>query len=100
MKIMNIAILRLFSKGDIPGTDLIPKPQSGTTSLTSIINFFLYAVGIAAVVMIIYGGYLYISSGGDAGKLAKAKNTILWAVIGLAVVVLSYAIVNFVIKTL
>ena len=93
-------ISKVFSATTIPGGELIPPAQNDNASITNVINFFLFAVGIAAVVMIIYGGYLYISSGGDAGKLAKAKNTILWAVIGLAVVVLSYAIVNFVIKTL
>ncbi len=92
---MGLTIIRIFNKVDIPGSDLIPPPQDDNTALVNVVNYFLYAVGIAAVVMIVYGGFLYTSSGGDAGKLAKAKNTILWSVIGLIVAVLAYAIVNF-----
>jgi hypothetical protein len=50
--------------------------------------------------MIIYGGIQYVISVGDSGKVAKAKNTIIYAVVGLIVAILSYAIVNFVISQL
>ena len=50
--------------------------------------------------MIIYGGIQYVISAGDSGKVGKAKNTILYAVIGLVVAVMSYAIVNFVVSNL
>ena len=65
--------------------------------VTEVINIFLYVVGVVAVIMIIYGGFLFMTSAGDAGKVQKAKNAILYSVIGLAIVVLAYAIVNFVI---
>lgn len=56
----------------------------------------LYAVGIVAVIMLIYGGFRYVMSGGDSKKVTDAKNTILYAIIGLIVAVLAYAIVHFV----
>ena len=62
-----------------------------------IINVILYIVGILAVVMIIIGGVQYTTSAGDQAAVTKAKNTILYGLIGLAVAVLAYAIVNFVI---
>ena len=46
--------------------------------------------------MIIYGGFRYITSGGDSGKVTGAKNTIIYAVIGLVIVVLAQVIVKFI----
>lgn len=60
------------------------------------LNLFSAVVGIIAVVMIIVGGIQYITSGGDSGNVTKAKNTILYAVIGLVVVALAQIIVKFV----
>ena len=48
------------------------------------INIFSLVVGIVAVIMIIVGGLKYITSGGDTGKCTGAKNTILYAIIGLS----------------
>ena len=62
-----------------------------------VINVILYIVGILAVVMIIIGGVQYTTSAGDQAAVTKAKNTIMYGLIGLAVAVLAYAIVNFVI---
>jgi len=63
----------------------------------SIINTLLYAAGIIAVIMIIYGAFRYITAGGNAGAITKAKDTILFAVIGLVIAILAFTIVNFVI---
>jgi hypothetical protein len=60
------------------------------------LNLFSAIVGIIAVVMIIVGGIRYITSGGDSGNVTAAKNTILYAVIGLIVVALAQIIVKFV----
>lgn len=66
----------------------------------TITNTVLYIVGVLAVVMLIIGGIRYVVSGGDAKKVTDAKNTILYAIIGLIVCFLAYAIVNFVIAAL
>lgn len=64
------------------------------------VNVMLFAVGILAVIMLIWGGIRYVLSGGDSGAVSSAKKTILYAVVGLIVAILAYAIVNFVITTI
>ena len=66
-------------------------------SITNIINAIVVSLGIVAVIIIIIGGITYMTSQGDAGKVKKAKDTILYGVIGLIIVVLAFAITNFVI---
>jgi len=66
--------------------------------ITTVINIFSLVVGVVSVIMIIIGGLKYITSGGDAGNVSGAKNTILYAVIGLVVVALSQVIVRFVLE--
>ena len=68
------------------------------TFIANAINLFSLIVGIIAVVMIIIGGLKYITSGGDSGNVTGAKNTILYALIGLIIVVLAQVIVRFVIN--
>lgn len=65
-----------------------------------ITNTILYIVGIVAVVMLIIGGIRYVVSGGDAKKVTDAKNTVLYAIIGLIICFLAFAIVNFVASAL
>lgn len=64
--------------------------------ITQIINIFSVIVGIIAVIFIIIGGLKYITSGGDSGNVTGAKNTILYAIIGLIIVALAQFIVRFV----
>src|SRR6266550_2179535 len=61
-----------------------------------IINTIIFAGGAIAILMIVIGGIRYTLSGGDQGGINSAKNTILYAVVGLVVSVSAYAIVNFV----
>jgi hypothetical protein len=63
----------------------------------TIINLLLYVAGAIAVIVIIFGGIRYVISTGDAARIKSAKDTILYAVIGLIVAILAYAIVNTVI---
>jgi len=63
-------------------------------------NALLYIIGAVSIIMIIVGGIRYVISNGAAEKITAAKNTILYAVIGLAIALLSYAIVNFVLNSL
>ena len=72
------------------------KDTSGTL-ITSVINVMLFIIGVLSVIMIIYGGIIYVISAGDSGRVSKAKNTIMYAIVGLIVSLLAYAIVNFVI---
>ncbi len=65
-----------------------------------IINFALGVIGFVAVAFIIIGGVQYMTSQGDPGKITRAKNTIMYSVIGLVISLLAFAIVNFVLKSI
>lgn len=65
--------------------------------VSQVINILSLAVGVVAVVMIIVGGLRYITSGGDSSNVTGAKNTILYAVVGLVVVAFAQVIVRFVV---
>lgn len=65
--------------------------------VTSVINILSLIVGVAAVIMIMIGGMRYITSNGDSGQVGNAKNTILYAIVGLIVVALAQIIVRFVV---
>ncbi len=64
-----------------------------------IINVIVGLVGIIAVAVIVIGGITFATSQGDPSKASKAKNTILYGVVGLVISMLAFAIVNFVLKS-
>jgi hypothetical protein len=68
--------------------------------LTTVTNILLFVVGALSVIMIIVGGLRYVVSGGNSSAVTAAKNTILYAIVGLVISFLAYAIINFVINTL
>ncbi len=76
-------------------TDGIPT-LTGEQLLVNALNIFYFIAGLTAVIVIIVGAMTYTTSRGDAGSLSKAKNMILYAVIGLIVVMSAFAITNFV----
>ncbi len=81
--------------------DGCPENLFGDTGVfRQVTNTILYVVGIIAVIMLIIGGIKYVVSGGDSKKVTDAKNTVLYAIIGLVIAFLAFAIVNFVISAL
>ncbi|MEX1995224.1 MAG: pilin [Candidatus Saccharimonadales bacterium] len=72
--------------------------KSINDTIASIVNILSIIIAIIAVIMIIIGGFRYITSGGAADKVTSAKNTILYAIIGLIIVALAQTIVRFVIN--
>lgn len=62
----------------------------------TIVNYLSIIVGVVAVIMIIVGGFRYITSGGDSGNVSTAKNTLIYAIVGLIIVALAQFIVRFV----
>jgi|GEM_PF-403706 len=86
--------------------DVTSNCQSGITSqdatakindlIADVINIFSLVVGVVSVIMIIYGGFRYITSGGESNSVSSAKNTILYAIIGLVIVALAQTIVRFI----
>lgn len=80
---------------EVGGTD----EQTLGQRVQTIVNILLYILGAIAVVMIVIGGVKYTTSNGDSGSIKTAKDTILYAVIGLIVAIMAYAIVNFVLQS-
>lgn len=81
------------ARGDNTPTNLI----NGDTSIVKRgINIMLFGVGVLSVIMLIFGGFRYVISGGKKESVTNAKNTILYAIIGLLVAVFAYAIINFI----
>ena len=68
--------------------------------IKTVVNVLLWAVGILSVIMIIFSGFRYITSAGDASKTKSAQSTLIYSVVGLIVAIMAYAIVNMVINRL
>lgn len=68
-----------------------------STTVADVVSVLLFVIGVISVLMIIVGGIMYTVSTGDAARISKAKFTIIYAVAGLVVAVLAYAIVKFVV---
>lgn len=85
---------------DVNGGDCATTTDGSTSEVNDlialVINIFSIVVGVVAVIMIIIGGLKYITSSGDSNNVTSAKNTILYAIIGLVVVALAQFIVKFV----
>lgn len=84
------------ARGEMQPTELFG--SSGV--ITTLTNILLFVVGALSVIMIIIGGLRYVVSGGNATAVTAAKNTILYAVVGLVIAFLAFAAVNFVMGTL
>ena len=93
------ALAQLIDPTDSP--DNITQATGGEGSFRAlartIVNFFLYFLGFIATVMIIYGGVLYVTSAGNDENVQKAKKILMYAITGIIIILLSFAIVNTVI---
>ena len=97
----NVSALTLQEGAEAARCDGCPADLFGDTGVfKQVTNTILYIVGIIAVIMLIIGGIRYVTSGGDSKKVTDAKNTVLYAIIGLVIAFLAFAIVNFVISAL
>ena len=78
-------------------------PFTGTSSgtligaITNIVNSLLALAAVIAVIFVIIGGVRYITAQGDEDAVAAAKNTVIYAVIGVVVIALSAVIINYII---
>ena len=79
-----------IKKGDCVGGNSV------TSVFATVTNILLFLVGAVAVIMLVVGGFKYVTSNGDQNAIASAKNTILYAIIGIVVAFLAYAAVAFV----
>lgn len=119
MKNLIVAIIAVLSVSVLSGTVAVPAyaactdasscvsqgitdaggpstPKKPGPIIKNIVNVLLYILGALSVIMIIIGGIRYTTSNGDASHVKAAKDTIMYAVIGLIVALLAYAIVGFI----
>ncbi len=102
--------------GAAPGTDICDEVNKNTIpnweilcggggeselmdTVRNILNAVYFWVAIVTVIVIIIGGVKYMTSQGDAGKVKSAKDTIMYAIIGLIVTLLAFAITNFILRS-
>ena len=77
------------------------KGTNGSTLYTivrNVVNLLIFIIGIIAVIMIVIGGFRYTTSGGDGSQTKSARDTIIYAVVGLVIAIMAYSIVNFVLR--
>jgi cytochrome bd-type quinol oxidase subunit 2 len=94
---VEVGSAQMISEGDMPANLIEATGNykgSFRTALTTIVNYFLFLLGLIAVIMVIYGGLLYITSGGDDAGAEKGKKILMYAAIGIIVILISYALVN------
>ena len=99
-------VLRLFADAASQAQQGVKDANGGSdpgdlsSKVGIVINAIFGVVGLVAVIIIILGGISYLTSQGDANKVKKGKDTILYGIIGLVIVLLAYAIVNFVLEAI
>ena len=95
-----VASAQLISEGDVPSS--IAGATGGEGSFRSLIlnvvNFFLLFIGLIAVIMIIYCGVTYVTAAGNQESIDKAKKIIMYAIVGIIIVLISFALVRTVIS--
>lgn len=72
------------------------KDDNAGQMVVNIVNMLLFVLGVVGVIVIIIGGFMYVTSAGDANRAKTGKDTIMYAVIGLIVALMAFAIVNWV----
>ena len=109
----SVAVADNISSAVCSGTNIAANGSSSSTGCTGsstasvtlqplaaqVVNIFSIIVGVVAVLMVIYGGFKYITSGGESGNVSGAKNTLIYALVGLIVVAVAQFIVHFVLST-
>jgi len=94
-------VVPAFAQNVLTPTDNVVSDISGGATdfrslIITIIQYFLGFLGLLAVIMIIYGGVTYVTSAGNDEAIGNAKKIIMYALIGLIVIILSFVVVNFV----
>lgn len=83
----------------------LPDPLKGqgddpSVLIGNILNYVLGMLGVLALVMFVYGGLMWMTSGGASEKIKKGKDTIVWSILGLALIFFSYALLDFILAAL
>lgn len=97
-----VGAINVFSQCASNADSSVCKAQgsdNATSLIKKVINTMLFLLGSIAVIVIVIGGIRYTTSAGEASQMKAAKDTIMYAVVGLVVAILAYTIVNFVVSS-
>lgn len=94
MKTMLNNFAALLNPGDV---DNLPTSTDGSDILAGGLNLVYFIAGVAAVIVLIIAGIMYVTSNGDQNGIERAKNMILYAIVGLVVIVVAFTITQIVI---
>ena len=83
--------MNLIANNLQPGT--IDSTETLVGSIMGLVNWFAWFVGLMAVLAGLYAGVLFITAGGNAETVTKARNTLLYAIVGIAVAILAFSLV-------
>ena len=75
-------------------------PTDANVVIKNVTNIMFFIIGAVSVIMLIYGGIRYTTSGGNVNSVTAAKNTVIYSIVGLVISILAYAIVNFVVTNI
>ena len=75
-------------------------PTDANVVIKNVTNIMFFIIGAVSVIMLIYGGIRYTTSGGTTNSVTAAKNTVIYSIVGLVISILAYAIVNFVVTNI
>ena len=81
-------------------TIVVPDGPDLFVVIQNILNATFGIIGVVAVIMVIIGGYYYMTSQGEPNRVQRGKNTILYGIIGLIICLSAFAIVNFILNSL
>ncbi len=76
------------------------KVNNPNVAIGTVINKILGVVGSIALVMFIYGGFVWMTAGGNTDKVQKAKNILVWSTLGLIMIFSSYSIIKFIFRNI
>lgn len=91
---MKILLLHLVDSAISPGT--LPQSLASPTAVQTVLSIIFDIIGALALLMVVVSGLRYVLSAGDPQKITKARNGIIYSLVGLAVAIAAEAIVNFV----
>jgi hypothetical protein len=81
---------------DKTGTSTGDAEDSVDNVVATVVNFLSWLIGVVSVIFVLWGGFKYVTSSGESGKTSQAKNTIIYALIGLVIAALAQILVRFV----
>lgn len=95
-----LAVISIAQPAFAQGTDLdkLKLPVFGGDffkAFAALFNIFLLIAGIVAFLFVLYGGFLYLTAGGDTARTGQGRSFIINALIGIIIIFISYAVVNF-----